>query len=108
MSREMEQGGGPDNDPIYATQTQHLALQRGTREALGRLEERMDAKLINLEERLENNFEALRMEIARMGRRHLMRGARSSRRICLSNESTPPEGYEGNPRSQPTTLSRKR
>ena len=33
--------------------------------------------------------------------------ARSSRRICLRNESTPPEGYEGNPRSQPTTLSGK-
>ena len=32
-------------------------------------------------------------------------GARSSRRICLMIESTPPEGYEGNPRSQPTTLS---
>jgi len=26
-------------------------------------------------------------------------------RICLMIESTPPEGYEGNPRSQPTTLS---
>ena len=35
----------------------------------------------------------------------MMRGARSSRRICLMIESTPPEGYEGNPRSQPTTLS---
>ena len=70
MSREMEQGEGAGSDPIYVTQTQHLAQQRGTREALGRLEERMDAKLTNLEERLDNNFEALMMEIARMGRRH--------------------------------------
>ena len=57
MSREMEQGEGAGSDPIYVTQTQHLALQRATREALGRLEERMDAKLTNLEERLDNNFE---------------------------------------------------
>ena len=70
MSREMEHGEGSGGDPIYATETQHLALQRGTHEALGRLEERMDAKLTNLEERLDNNFEALRMEISLMGRRH--------------------------------------
>ena len=46
------------------------ALQRATREALTRLEEWMDAKVTSLEDRIENNFEALSMEMARMGRRH--------------------------------------
>ena len=69
MSREMEQGEGSGNEPIYATQTQHFALQHGTQQAMVRLEEHTDSKLTSLEEHL-NNFEAIRMELARMGRQH--------------------------------------